>query len=142
MNKKQVFILVVLCANALIAYEEIKEAALLVLFFILIALFLGLVLIANQSVLKLAKILLAGYAFLLTFFSSMIGLYRLFPDAPQLEPVQDYGGIKTVVALLFGLVFSLFLLLENRKEMDKKIILMDIGGLIVCIIPYVLIPIL
>jgi len=138
MNKREYLILGSICISTLAGSFMVKKEALFLVLMTVLALFFLLFLFQKNWILKLAKVLLVPYVFMVIFLGSDELLYYLFPKEPQSEPTQDIGGVITLIALGLALVLSLFFAWDIRKNGERKTVLIYIGGISLCLLSIVL----
>lgn len=138
MNKKEYLILGIICISTLAGSFMVKKEALFLGLMLVLGLFCLLLLFEKDWILNLTKVLLVPYLFMVIFLASDELMYYLFPKQPQLEPTQDIGGVRTLIALGLGLVLSLFFAWDIRKNSDKRTLLIYIGGIALFLLPNLL----
>jgi hypothetical protein len=138
MNKKEYLILGSICISTLVFFLKVKQEILIITLMVGVCLLFLLFFFQKKWVLKLTKALLTVHVFTTTFMTFIITLYYFFPKEPQLYQVQNYGGTRTLAALVLSLMFSLFFVWENRTNGERKTILIYIGGIALCLLPSLL----
>ena len=139
MNKKQFFILLILCLFTLVAFYKVKEEMLFMISAVALSLFCVVFLLQKSWIEKIVSILLVGYSLFASFIFFMISIDWVLPDKkPELYQVQNYGGWGLVFALILSLGCSLYFAWDIRKNRDRKTILIYIGGIALCLLPSLL----
>lgn len=138
MTKKQLFILGVICISTPIGSSVIKMNPLFWGLIIALILFFLVFFTKKKWSLNIAKMILVPYSLIAIFTTFTVALYYFFPKRIEPYPLQSIGGTRELIALILGLFFSGFLAWTNRKDTDRKTILIYIGGIAICLLPVLL----
>lgn len=139
MNKKQFFILLMLCLMTLVTFCKVKEEMLFIIAAVALSLFCLVFLLQKSWIEKIVSILLIGYSLFVSFIFFIISINWILPKKePELYQVQNIGGWSTVFVLVLSLAFSLYFAWDIRKNGERKTILIYIGGIALCLLPSLL----
>lgn len=139
MNKKQFFIVLMLCLSTFVASSMVKEEMLYMVSVAALSLFCLVFFLQKSWIEKTVSILLVAYSLFASFIFFMISIDWVLPDKKtELYQVQNFGGWSTVFVLVLSLAFSVFFAWEIRKNRNRKTILIYIGGIALCLLPSLL----
>lgn len=139
MNKKQLFIVIILCLSTLVASSRVKEEMLYMVSVAALSLFCLVFFLQKGWIEKTVSILLVAYSLFTSFIFFFISINWILPKKePELYQVQNIGGWSTVFVFVLSLAFIVFFAWDIRKNGERKTILIYIGGIALCLLPSLL----